>query len=353
VLASVLGFITLLYIGRTVLVPVAFSVLIAFILYPICYWLESKGLSRLWAILWTMLGVVILISGVAIGFSAQIINIVKEFGSFSERLNEILLGVTNFLNEKITIIPEISKDSLINMGVQWFSSNTGGMLTNTLNNTALFITGLTLTVIYTFLILLYRSSFTKAVVSFAEGSNQQELTKMIQQVQKVGQQYLTGMFLLIVILGVLNSLGLFIIGIEYALFFGFLAAFLAIIPYIGTTLGGAIPAIYALMHYDSLWYPLGVIITFWLIQLLEGNFLSPKIVGGNLNLNALAAILALISGGLIWGIPGMVLFLPYTAVFMVICNHFNELKPVGMLLKDEVNTESSGKSLISKIKNLF
>jgi len=349
VLATIIGAIFLLYLGRTVLVPLAFGLLAAFILYPVCVWLEKKGVNRLWSILWTIISVTIVIAGILLLFSTQIFDIIKEFGDFSQRLNDLLLSVTQFLNENVSIIPEVNRDSIINMGLQWFSNQSGGMLTDTLNLTALFVTGLTLTLIYTFLMLLYRKPLRKAFINFSAPEHHKKYDSMIRHAQQVGQQYLTGMFLLILILGALNSLGLFIIGIDYALFFGFLAGFLAIIPYVGTTIGGALPAIYAFMNHDSYWYPLGVIMVFWFIQILEGNFLNPKIVGGNLNINALASIVALIAGGLIWGVPGMILFLPYVAVFKVVCEYYDQLKPVGMLLKDEESRRGGIKKKVDKI----
>ena len=353
VLGSLLGIIVLLNLGRTALVPLAFAFLLSFILYPLCSWLESLKVGRMWAIIWTMVTVSLLLFGIAFIFSAQIITIIKEFDDFREKLNEVVAGVTQFINTKITIIPDMDEDSLRELSREWFRSKSESLVADTLNGTALFFTGLVLTIIYTFLILLYRGGLKEAFVNFASPEKRAEYATMLAEMQKVGQKYLTGMFVLILILGVLNSIGLFILGIHYALFFGFLAAFLAIIPYVGTTLGGAIPAIYAFMNYDSYWLPLGVVLMFWGVQIIEGNFLSPKIVGGNLNLNALVAILALIFGGLVWGIPGMILFLPYAAVFKVACEHYNELYPVAHILKDDLyrdnHTDVSVKKRLRKI----
>jgi len=159
------------------------------------------------------------------------------------------------------------------------------------------------------------------------------------------------MGLLMLILGTLNTIGLLIVGIDYAFFFGFLAAILAIIPYIGTFLGGLLPTLYAFMSYDSYWYPIGVIIVFWFVQTLEGNFLSPKIVGGNLNLNAMTALISLIAGGFLWGISGMILFLPFMAIFKVFCENYEELHPIAELMSDQSGDKTSTFKVIDKIKN--
>jgi predicted PurR-regulated permease PerM len=208
-------------------------------------------------------------------------------------------------------------------------------VSDTIGFTSDFVTYLTLTVVFTFLILLYSRHFTEALTQFAREEEQASFRTMLKEVQQVGQQYLTGMVVLLLIMGVLTSVGLLILGIDYAIFFGFLAAVLAIIPYIGTFLGGILPTIFALITYDSLWYPAGVIAIFWFIQFIEGNFLNPKIVGGSLNLNALSSILALIAGGLLWGIPGMILFLPMMAILRTVSSHYEELKPLATLLGDD------------------
>ena len=90
------------------------------------------------------------------------------------------------------------------------------------------------------------------------------------------------------------------------------------------------------MTKESIWIPVGIAACFWGIQAIEGNFLNPKIVGGKLNINVLAAILSLIVGGYLWDIAGMILFLPFAAIFKVFCSYFEELKPLDQLMGDEL-----------------
>jgi predicted PurR-regulated permease PerM len=336
VLASLFGFLFLLDLGQKVLVPLAFALLIAFILYPIATRIEGKNINRLWSTCWTLLISILFTAGLIYLFSAHILKIIKQFDDFTDKLSQLTADVAQFINKNIPFAPKIDPDAIIDQGREWLGGASGEMLSDTLSSTSVFITGLVLTIIYTFLILLYRRGLKDAFIHFAADDKRPIYNEMLIRIQKVGQQYITGMFVLIVVLGILNSAGLFFLGIDYPLFFGFLAAFLSIIPYVGTTLGGIIPTIYALINYDSIWYPIGVILIFWFIQFFEGNFLNPRIVGGNLNLNALVAIISLILGGVIWGIPGMILFLPYTAVFKVICTNYKSLKPIALVLDDNL-----------------
>lgn len=181
---------------------------------------------------------------------------------------------------------------------------------------------------------------------------------MFKSVQHVGQQYLFGMIIIVIVIGFANSIGLMLIGIDNPFLFGFLGSFLAIIPYIGTVSGAILPFMYALIYHNSLGMALAVAILYWFVQLISDNFLSPKIVGGNMNINAITAILSLIIGAVVWGIAGMILFLPFAAMFKIVCEEYEDLKPVAVLIgnqnyqvKDEGNTYQ--KKWVIRIKTWF
>jgi predicted PurR-regulated permease PerM len=106
------------------------------------------------------------------------------------------------------------------------------------------------------------------------------------------------------------------------------------------------------MSHDSLFIPLAVAILFWAVQLVESNFLSPKVVGNSVNVNAFAAILSLIIGASIWGVAGMVLFLPFAAMLKVICEEYEPLQPLALLIGNANFQDGDGnkKGLFTRIK---
>lgn len=138
------------------------------------------------------------------------------------------------------------------------------------------------------------------------------------------------------ILGILNSLGLWFIGITYPAFWGFLAAFLAIIPFVGTFLGGLMTVIYAVATTTSIWQPIAVIGLFSFVQFLEGNVITPKIVGESVKVNPLAIILSLVIGGSIWGVAGLILAVPVIATLKKIMEQVDVTKPFSLLLSSEL-----------------
>lgn len=341
-LGTLIAFIFIIYIGDTILIPLAFALLISLILYPLVKWLVKKGFNLVWAIITVMFTVILANAGIIYFFSSQIISISREYDSFLNKLSSLYHKVIAFVNYKIQIFPRLESEDIKSKLMQTLSESGLPIVSDTISFTGTFLSYLVLTLIYIFLILLYHKIFANALTMFAKESDRPRFYSMLKETQKVGQKYLTGMALLMLILGVLNTTGLLILGIDYAFFFGFLAALLAIVPYIGTALGGLLPTIYAFMTYDSYWYPIGVILIFWGVQFIEGNFLSPKIVGGNLNLNAMTALISLIAGGVLWGIAGMILFLPLAAIFKVICDHYDELRPLAMLMEDNKRDKDPG-----------
>ncbi|TRX60496.1 AI-2E family transporter [Fulvivirga sp. M361] len=332
IFACVAALLALIYLGKPILITMTMALLSSFILYPICSRLERWGLSRVVAALATLITIIGLTLGVFYLFSTQIISLMSEFTDFEHKLVTLFESVVNFINNRVALVPDINSTDIIDSTQEWVEESGGDIMTNTFNRTAALLSGVLAVTVYTFLLLIYRSGLKNVAVSAASLPNQEKTAKMLGEIQKVGQHYLVGMSIMIGILGTANSLILLVFGIDHAFFFGFLAALLAIIPYVGTTLGALIPVLYALMTHSSYWIPLGVMLAFWFIQLIESNYLSPKIVGGNLNINALAAIISLIVGGYLWGVAGMILFLPMTAILKVICGYFDDLKPVSMLL---------------------
>ena len=133
----------------------------------------------------------------------------------------------------------------------------------------------------------------------------------------------------------MNCIGLLALGIDHAIFFGILSGVLTIIPYVGIIIGALFPLIMALITKDSIWYAVGVVIVFAVVQFLEGNFITPRITGSKVSINALAAIIALVIGGKILGIAGMILAVPAIGVLKIILPH-TELKSFVILLEDKV-----------------
>jgi predicted PurR-regulated permease PerM len=334
-LATVVGLFAILILAKSVLIPIAFAFLIAFILFPMVRKLESWGANDIMSSFLSILAMLLVIAGSIFLFSNQILQLSSDVTDFKIKILDVFADVSILINNNVGFLPELEHGELFDTLKVWLNDSAGSLLSQTFSGTAGFVFGLLTTLIFTFLILLYKDGLVRAFVHFYAEADRPKARRMFKSLQEVGQKYLFGMIIIMLVLGLVNSIGLWIIGLEYPFLFGFLAAALAIIPYAGTILGAMIPILYAFITVDSALMPVFIAIFFWVVQFVESNFLSPKIVGGHLRINALASILSIIIGASVWGIAGMILFLPFTAMLMVVCEEYEELKPIAMLIGEQ------------------
>lgn len=353
-ISTVIAIFAVLILAKPILVPLGFALLISFILYPLAKKLEIWGINRMFAAFFSMLIMALIIGGGISFFLTQITNLPNVLSDFQDKIMGLLRDMIIYINNNVNLEADLEQDYIIDQLKEWFKNVAFPVAENTFYTTTSFLAGLLATIVYTFLLLIYRTGLTQAFIKFSPIDKRGIAFNMYKKVQKVGQKYLSGMIVLIIILGLANSLGLWIIGVDSPFLFGFLAAAMSIIPYVGTTLGASIPVLYAFMSHDSLWIPFAVAVLFWAIQLIESNFLSPKIVGSSLQINALAAILSLLIGASVWGIAGMILFLPFVAMLKVICEEYEPLKPVALLIGDQNEDENGkqGKSIFNRLEKI-
>jgi predicted PurR-regulated permease PerM len=333
VIGSIIGLCAVFILAKAVLIPIAFAFLTACILFPAARKLESWGTNEPVAALLSILGVFLVFGVATFLFSNQMLQLSDNtFTDFKVKNLNVLADATLFINENIEFLPPLEKGDLLHKIQNWVNRSAGTLVSKTFSSTANIIFGLITAIIYTFLILIYKRGLVRGLLQFYPQDQRDRAFKMLKSVQQVGQQYLLGMMIVVLILGCVNSFGLWIIGLDTPFLFGFLAAFLALIPYAGTSLGAALPVLYAILSYDSLWIPIIIAAFFWCVQVIESNFLTPKIAGGSLQINPLSSILAIVIGASVWGIAGMILFLPLAAMVKVVCEEYEELKPLALLI---------------------
>lgn len=326
-------------IGQSILAPIAFAALFSFLLLPI-----SRRLERIIpyipaAIVLSMLVALLPLLGVLVLVSVQFATVIDDIPAIGRKLRSGLEEVIAFLEQYINLDTFSLEESLTSNFSQLVEAPIQ-LVGQSLSSGSNILISILLTVLFTFFIMLYRTSFKNFFLMQFSRSKRDEALTIMEQVERVLKEYLFGLLAVILILGVLNSLGLWLIGIKYAAFWGFLAACLAIIPYIGTTLGGTFPFVYALATTGTLWQPAAVVLLYMSIQTLEGNFITPKVVGSSISINPFAAIIFLFTGGMIWGISGLILALPFVAVLKVVMEHIAPLQPVSELLSSDVYSDA-------------
>jgi predicted PurR-regulated permease PerM len=337
--------------AKPVLIPIVFGIVLALLLLPICRFFERWQLPRILAIVFSFLVIAIVLGGIITFFSTQVGALFEDIKTFEKKLMQLAESV-NIMVVQSDFGKTLNLSGVFEEQSSAFMSESTRLIGQTVTSSIYLLGMVGLTIVYVFLFLLYRSSFRNLIVLLNSDENQEDIRHMISSIRKVAQNYFYGMFTVILMVGTLNGIGLWLIGIDHAFLFGYFAAFLTIVPYIGTTLGGLIPFTYSLIYYDPLWMPLAVAALYIGIQQLEGNILTPKIVGESVSINPLFALLALIVGGMIWGVAGMILFIPMVAMLKVLFDHIPSMRPYGVLLSSEFPENDFGK-LIEKTKQLL
>jgi predicted PurR-regulated permease PerM len=145
------------------------------------------------------------------------------------------------------------------------------------------------------------------------------------------------------IIATINSVGLMILGIQYAIFLGVLAAILNMIPYIGMLIASVFCVLITLTTSTEITDIIGVVAILTVVQFLDNNIIMPRVVSSKVKINALITILGVLAGGALAGISGMFLSIPTIAIIKVIFDRVDGLKPWGMLLGDEITGSRKSK----------
>lgn len=331
ILASTILTIYVIILARPIINPMLLAFFIAVLLKPVSSYLEKIYFPRLLSSLITTALFLVIIFSLTASFLYQMTNITTALPSYDFVLSEFMqksqkwmaytLGISSY--DFINFLKQ-SLSAFLRSGTQYFSSIVSG--------TANFFTNFFLFVISLFFFLYYRNFFIAFIFKIFSRLRNQKVAATLQKINQTILQYIVGIFIIMLIIAILNSLGLYLLGVDYAVFFGVLAAVLTIIPYLGIVIGSLLPTLYVLITTGSFWLALSVVLLFAVIQLLEGNLITPNIVGSRVNINPFIAILALLFGGMLLGATGIILAIPIVGIFKIICDEITSLQPIGFLI---------------------
>jgi predicted PurR-regulated permease PerM len=326
-------FISMLYIAQSLIVPLIFGTIIAVLLHPIVKFFVKRKFNRILAIIVTLLLTFIIIAAFGLFMFSQLSLFSDSWPVFVEKF-------TNLINQTIHWIPEYFDISASKVNL-WIDETKTELLDSSssfIGQTLLSVGSSMLVIllipVYVFLLLFYRPLLLDFIHQLFDNEKQVKVSSIISQTKSVVQGYLAGLLIETVLVAILNSVGLLILGIDYAILIGILGALLNLIPYIGGLVAIAIPMMIAVVTKDSPWFALYVMGVYYLVQLIDNNYIVPKIVASKVRINALVSIVVVIAGGALWGVAGMFLSIPLIAIIKVVCDHIQSLKPIGFLLGD-------------------
>lgn len=336
ILASIGLIIVGLIVTEAVVLPLIFAILFALMMTPLCNRFERSGVGRSLSIILVFLITITSVGIIITLFSMTFANIYKDLPEIQVKIDSGFNRLENNINEwtgysDARIENDIAENRSKILRPLW------NFVEGSVSASFMTIGNFFLTMIYVFLLLYYRKGIKRVLLKKLSSKDKNDRKSLFTEIQEVINSYALSMLIVMGVLGIINSIGLWIIGIDYPFFWGFLAGLLVVIPYIGTTLGGLMPFLYALATTDTAWQPIAIVIMYFTVQQIEGNFITPKIVGSNINVNALTIILAMIAGGLIWSLAGLILALPMVAVARTIFVRYDETRKIGLLMSSSIS----------------
>lgn len=340
---GLVAFFYILYIGQDILVPLIFATIIAILLNPVVNFFCRKGMHKVTAILLVLTVALVVIGALMYFMGSQLSMFTESLPQLKQKISMMFNNIIDWVSQKFNVAkPKIAAwvDKTKGEGI----NNSSAVIGETLGTIGGVMILIFLLPVYIFMILFYKPLLLEFIAKLFQRDKHKIVAEVLVETKVLIQSYLVGLLLEAALVATLNTAALLIIGIKYALLIGFIGALLNIIPYIGGLVAIAIPMLLAIATkepVDALW----VFIAYIIVQFIDNNFFVPKIVASKVKINALVSIIVVLIGGALWGVSGMFLSIPLTAIIKVIFDRLEPLAPFGFLLGD--NQPDIGKRIFN------
>lgn len=324
--------------GKTLLSPLLFSLLLAFLMLPLANFFERKfQFRRSLSSIVTVIIMIALLYGVGYIFAMQLSELWGDWPllemQVTNSFHEIQYWISKTFDIKVskqrTYLADSAEKALATSAIMV------GTTLITLSSSLLF---LAFTLLFTFFILNYRRLLYRFLNAVFAEDYRLKVSETINEIQRIIKKYITGLFIQMMIVSMLMVLTLSLLGVKYAILLGLIAGVFNIIPYIGISSALLISVLitFATAGITKAFF---VLLAFVGVHAIDGNILMPLIVGSKVKINALIAFIGIIIGEMLWGISGMFLCIPYLAIVKIIFKKVDSLNAWSILLSEEPKSE--------------
>ena len=333
-----------LYFGRDFFMPVILAFMLALMLTPIVRYLRKSGVPE--AVSATLL---VFLSVAAIGatgyfVSGPVMSLVNDAPSIGRQLSERLAELRHPFDRFVEISQQVDNvaETTQEPGVQKVVVAQPGILSQAAGN--LLSAGTTIAITFVLSLFLLASGtmfYEKIIQSFARMSEKKRALRVVYDVEREISRYLLTVTLINFGLGAAIALGLWAIGMPNPFVWGVAAALLNFLPYVGAAFTILLVAAISIITFDSLSYALVAPAFVVVCNIIEGQLITPLIVGRRLEINAVAIFIAVAFWSWLWGFVGALIAVPILVVIKVFCDHFESLRHVGNFLAAQQTPEEA------------
>jgi predicted PurR-regulated permease PerM len=322
----------ILYVGQDIIIPLVFAIMIAILLNPVILFLCRIKIPRVIAIILSLVVTMLLITAVFYFFVTQISLFSESFPLFKQKFISLFNDTERWISKTFNVA-KWKVDAWVTKTRQEGMDNGTVVITSTVSTLSGMLMTFIVMPVYVFMIIYYKPLLLEFFARLFPKNVHGTVVEVLAETKGLIQSYLTGLLVEAVLVAILNSVALMILGIPYAILLGVIGALLNVIPYIGGVVAVALPMLLALatkQPIDALY----VLIAYLIVQFIDNNLFVPKIVASKVKINALVSIIVVLVGNALWGVPGMFLSIPVTAIVKVIFDRVGPLQPFGFLLGD-------------------
>jgi predicted PurR-regulated permease PerM len=337
-----------LYYGQVFLMPFVIGGILATLLLPFCNWLEKKKFPKGLAVFLCFLALLLVVLGLITLLSWKISEVINDVALLKEKAVDTVAYLQKYIFNHFNISIE-EQFKILNEEKPSYTS----IVQILLGSLVIIVTNIILVTAYFLFLLYYRSHIKQFILKLTAISEQKSMELILHKIANVSQQYLVGLSKMIFCLWIMYYAGFSFIGLENAFFFAILCGFLEIVPFVGNITGTSLTILIAAMHGGNLALLGGIVITYGIVQFIQGWLLEPLMLGPQVKINPLFTIIALVLGELLWGIPGIILAIPLTAMLKIICDHVEALQPYGFLIGEIETSKPSNSILLKKLRSFY
>jgi predicted PurR-regulated permease PerM len=354
-----------LYLARSIFTPLAFALVLTFVLTPVVGRLEKMHVPRILAVCFTILVSMATIGGVGWVLANQLIDVANELPHYRQnirnRIEALHIPVKGSIGKAAETVKEIGKElSKIDPAIpdsnaardqsRRKTSDTPPPLPvqvipqdeNSVESLVRIVTPFLLplamtglVIVLTVFMLIKREDLRNRLIHLVGLGQLNVMTEALDDATKRISRYLLLQFLVNAGFGVLFGLGLYAIGLPYAALWGAVAAILRIIPYVGTLFAAFLPFLLSLALFDTWLPPVLVVALYGTLEILTANFVEPWLYGVHTGISSLAILVSTIFWTILWGPAGLILSTPLTVCVVVLGRYVPELSFLHVLLGDE------------------
>lgn len=294
------------------LIPVSWAFLFACLLYPVCSYLEGKGLNRTITSIVVTFGFCIVMFFILYFLITQALAIIKTNDNVLHKIKDgIESTVINFQNKTGLSFyePHSLKETLTNV-----FKNGIGVISSQLSMVGANLITIALTPVFLFFLLNLRGQIKEFLIKNYKGTDFETAQTFVTKSLTAVKNYLWGTMILTFVTAVMTYIILMVFGIKSAIFFSVFLAVLNIIPYVGNLIAYIAILSFVWITKESNSLVVYVALSIYFSNMIQENILRPKLVGDKMEINAFLVLSSVMVGALIWGVSGMVLFVPFLGI---------------------------------------